>query len=118
MQMFLDQGELMHQRADMAVADLTVNAIRSEVISFAQPYINLEMGLIHKKRTVRFDFFAFLMPFSTSVWLVIGGCLLLTTASLYVFGKFNGDDDPLKTVVSCLYFGLACLFVQGSEFSL
>ena len=77
--------------------------------------MNLDLGFIYKKPTVKFSLFAFLMPFSTSVWFLIGGCLITTTLSLYLFGKTSCKDDPLKSLVACFYFGLACLFAQGPE---
>ena len=99
----------------MAAADLTINAPRTEILSFSIPYMNVDLGVVYKKPTVNFKLFAFLMPFSTPVWLVILGSLILTSMSLYLFGMFSTKDDPLGNIAACLYFGLACLFAQGPE---
>ena len=108
-------GEVLYGRADMAAADLTINAPRTEILSFSIPYMNVDLGVVYKKPTVNFNLFAFLMPFSTPVWLVILGSLILTSMSLYLFGIFSSKDDPLGSIAACLYFGLACLFAQGPE---
>ena len=78
-------GEVLHARADMAAADLTVTASRSKVISFSVPYMNVALGLIFKTPTVEFDLFAFFSPFSTSVWCLILGSIFLISITLFIF---------------------------------
>ena len=78
--------------------------------------MNVDLGFIYRKPTVGFDFFAFLLPFSTTVWIVIAASLVLTSLSLFLFSKvFKRDDDPLENLPACFYFGIACLFAQGPE---
>ena len=109
-------GELVYTRTDMVAADMTVSAHWAEVIEFSVPFMNVDLGFIYKKPTVHFDFFAFLLPFSTSVWLLIAACLVLTSLSLFVFSKiFRREGDPLENITACFYFGIACLFAQGPE---
>ena len=80
------------------------------------PFMNVDLGFIYKKPTVGFDFFAFLLPFSTTVWVVIAASLVLTSISLYVFSKvYRREGDPLENITACFYFGIACLFAQGPE---
>ncbi|XP_063710761.1 glutamate receptor ionotropic, kainate 1-like [Symsagittifera roscoffensis] len=108
-------GEVLYGRADMAAADLTINAPRTEILTFSQPFMNVDLGVVYKKPSVQLHMLAFMMPFSTQVWCVILGSLVATSMSLYVFGIYNSKDDPLASVAACLYFGLACLFAQGPE---
>ena len=109
-------GELYHGRADMIAADLTVNALRSEVVEYTVPFMRIDLGVVYKKPTVKFGVLAYMMPFSNRVWLVILGSLFVTSAALYFFGMFETNKDRFESVVSCLYFGLACLFAQGPEY--
>ena len=109
-------GELTNQRADMIAADLTVTSQRSEAVSFTTPYFTVGMGMLFKKRSPEVDLFAFLSPFSTLVWLIILGSLVLIALSLFLFSKtYKSDDDPLGNITACFYFGLACLLAQGPE---
>ena len=108
-------GEVIYGRADMIAADLTVNAPRSQIMSFSVPYMNLDLGFVYKKPMVKFHLFAFLMPFSPIVWIVIFGSLFLAAMTLFLFEKINDRGDPLENLASCFYFGLACLFAQGPE---
>ena len=109
-------GEVLYGRADIAAADLTVTASRSKVISFSVPYMNVELGLIFKTPTVEFDLFAFFLPFSTSVWCLILGSIFLISITLFIFSiVLKNDEDPLRNVSACFYFGIACLLAQGPE---
>ena len=107
--------KVLYGRADMAAADLTINAPRTALLSFTQPFMNVDLGVVYKKPSVQLHTLAFVMPFSKEVWAVILGCLLASSSCLYVFGIYNSKDDPLASVTACLYFGLACLFAQGPE---
>jgi len=108
-------GEVLYGRADMAAADLTINAPRTALLSFSQPFMNVDLGVVYKKPSVQMDTLAFMLPFSKEVWAVIAGSLIASSSCLYVFGLYNSRDDPLASVTACLYFGLACLFAQGPE---
>ena len=109
-------GELVRHKADFAATDLTINSPRSAVIKYSVPFMNVDLGFIYKKKTATFDFFAFLLPFSTPVWIVIAASLIVTSLSLFLFSKvFKADDDPLENLPACFYFGIACLFAQGPE---
>ena len=108
-------GEVFHGRAHLGVADLTINAHRSEIVDFTVPFMQTELAVVYKKPTVKFGVTAFVMPFTKYVWLTILFCLLLSAAALYFFGMFNSQNTRLNSIGACLYFTFACLFGQGPE---
>ncbi|XP_063719572.1 glutamate receptor 2-like [Symsagittifera roscoffensis] len=109
-------GEVYHGKADMAFADLTINAMRSEVVDFTVPFMRIDYGMIFKKPTVKFGIVAYLMPFSKKVWFTILGSLILVSITLYFFGLFcSSSNNQLENIGCCFYFSFACLFAQGPE---
>ena len=105
----------MQNHADVAAADLTNMGARSRFVSFSTPFMNLELGFVYKKPTVKFDISAFLMPFSGSIWIVIATSLTLTVILLYAMEKCCTKDEILSDFISCWYFGLACFLAQGPD---
>uniref|UniRef100_A0A667IV83 Glutamate receptor ionotropic, NMDA 2A n=1 Tax=Lynx canadensis TaxID=61383 RepID=A0A667IV83_LYNCA len=72
-------GEVVYQRAVMAVGSLTINEERSEVVDFSVPF---------KHGTVSPS--AFLEPFSASVWVMMFVMLLIVSAiAVFVFEYFS-----------------------------
>ena len=109
-------GEVYHGRVDMAVADITINAIRSEVVDFTVPFMQIDYAMIFKKQTVKFDIAAYLMPFSREVWLTVLGSLFLVSFTLYIFGFLGKtSNNQLENIGSCFYFSFACFLAQGPE---
>ena len=96
----------------MAAADLTVTAHRSKVVSFSAPYTSMNLGFIYRKPKVNFDTLAFLMPFSIQVWILVLGCLFLTSVALYVFGRFSENKESMENAGSSFYFAVASLFCE------
>ena len=60
----------MKKRADLAVAALTINFQREEVIDFTKPFLNLGISILYKKPSAKEpSLFSFLSPFSIEIWL-------------------------------------------------
>ena len=77
--------------------------------------MNVDLGFVYKTPTVTFNNTAFLLPFTLRVWLCILASLVLTSFFLYLFNKVFPNDDPLRKMTECLFFGIACLLGQGPE---
>ncbi|KAK5973382.1 hypothetical protein GCK32_010709 [Trichostrongylus colubriformis] len=65
-------GEILKGEAEMAVAPLTVNFRRSEVVSFTKPFLSLGISILYKvPDDYQPDLFSFLNPLSWQIWLAI-----------------------------------------------
>ena len=125
----LEQNEI-----DLVVADLTLNEERANVIDFSTPFMNLGIGIIFKQESERkTDYFSFLAPFSTTIWIYIlsayaGVSLLLYSISRNLEGylKFNLEmtfilfscsvGRPLMNMlVLSQLFGALCLLYLDME---
>ncbi|XP_078616938.1 glutamate receptor ionotropic, delta-2-like isoform X2 [Branchiostoma floridae x Branchiostoma japonicum] len=71
-------GDIVHGRADMIVAPLTITSYREDVIDFTKPYMEYGIGMLMKvpDAHAHHDYWAFLKPFELEVWLTVIGCLL------------------------------------------
>lgn len=128
--------ELLHRRADMAIADLTITHQRQSVVDFTVPFMNLGISIMSKKskNQVTEDVFSFLRPFSIDLWLHLVTAIIGMTILLYVISRlspyewvtshsFNEEDGEEDTsyelenqfsLSNCLWFALASLMHQRS----
>ncbi|XP_067129511.1 LOW QUALITY PROTEIN: glutamate receptor ionotropic, kainate 2-like [Centruroides vittatus] len=83
-------GELVKNKADMVVADLTVTQDRQTAVDFTGPYMTLGIGILFKKPSKKDDnLFSFLSPFSVQVWFYMATAILGVTIVMYVMGRFT-----------------------------
>lgn len=61
--------ELLDQRADVAIADLTITYNREQVVDFTMPFMNLGISVLYRKPIKQPpNLFSFLSPLSLDVW--------------------------------------------------
>ena len=73
---------------DMVVADLTYNKERAERIDFSSPFMNLGIGIIYKQeKEQKANYFSFLAPFSTKIWIIIISAYAVVSLLLYFISK-------------------------------
>ncbi|XP_014679580.1 PREDICTED: glutamate receptor ionotropic, kainate 1-like [Priapulus caudatus] len=81
--------ELMDQKADLAVAPLTITYIREEVIDFTKPYMNLGISILFKKPEKKDpELFSFLQPLSLDVWMYMILAYLGVSFILFVLARY------------------------------
>ncbi|XP_013421039.1 glutamate receptor 4 [Lingula anatina] len=128
--------ELMTERADMAIGDLTISAEREKVIDFTKPFMNLGISImIRKTPGSQFDItdmFIFMVPLSKEIWMCIAFAYLGVSVVLFLVSRFSPaewlindpmeDDGKKKTCVrndfgiyNSLWFALAAFMQQGCE---
>ncbi|KAF7635064.1 hypothetical protein Mgra_00005505 [Meloidogyne graminicola] len=72
-------GEILRNEADMAVAPLTANFRRAEVVDFTKPFLSLGISIIFRiPEDFQPDIFSFLNPLSLEIWF----CILLSIFGL------------------------------------
>jgi ionotropic kainate glutamate receptor 2 len=73
--------ELLEQKADLAVADLTITFDREQVVDFTMPFMNLGISVLYRKPVKQPpNLFSFLSPLSLDVWIYMGIYFALLSA--------------------------------------
>lgn len=61
-------SNIIFQRADFAITDLTITAARQKAVDFTSPFMNLGITILYKKPTKQPpNLFSFISPFSYQV---------------------------------------------------
>lgn len=81
-------GELVTQKADVAIGDLTVTQKRESAVDFTVPWMNLGISLLYKKPTKKpLSLFIFLYPFSVDVWIVVLAAYLAISLLIFAIAR-------------------------------
>lgn len=123
-------GELLHGKADLAIADLTITYVREEVVDFTMPFMNLGISILYRKADKKPPWlFSFLAPLSLEVWIYMSTAFLGVSLFLFVVARFSPYEwvnphpcDPHPTVLenrftiwNTLWFTIGCLMQQGCD---
>lgn len=123
-------AELMADRADLAITDLTVTSEREEGADFTMPFMDLGISILFQKpKKEDPDLFSFLQPFSGGVWACVIGSFFLVSFSLFIMGRMSPQewDNPYPcieeptvllnqfTLKNAIWFSVGAVLQQGSE---
>ncbi|KAI3361225.1 hypothetical protein L3Q82_013421 [Scortum barcoo] len=119
-----------HQRADLAVAPLTITYMREKVIDFSKPFMSMGISILYRKpNATNNGFFSFLNPMTPDIWVYILLAYLGVSCVLFVIARFspyewydahpcNPGSDVVEnnfTLLNSFWFGVGSLMQQGSE---
>ncbi|CAG0894449.1 unnamed protein product, partial [Darwinula stevensoni] len=83
-------GEVINGVADMAIADLTINYVRSEAVDFTTPWMNIGISILYQKPTKKPpNLLSFLSPLSLDVWLYMAAAYFGVSILLFFLGRFT-----------------------------
>ena len=89
-------GELLAQKADLAIADLTITYEREQAVDFSMPFMNLGISILYKKPQKKPpDLFSFLSPLSLDVWIYTATAYLGVSILLFILARF-GENSLLE----------------------
>lgn len=94
-------GELMADRADLAITDLTITSEREEAVDFTMPFMDLGIQLLYEKpKKANPELLSFMEPLSKNVWASVGGAILLVSVSFFIMGRMSPKewDNPFPCV--------------------
>ncbi|KAG8141557.1 hypothetical protein E2320_007162 [Naja naja] len=78
------------QKADLAVAGLTITAEREKVIDFSKPFMTLGISILYRVHLGRKPgYFSFLDPFSPGVWLFMLLAYLAVSCVLFLVARLT-----------------------------
>lgn len=79
----------LYQEADLAVAPLTVTAVRERFVDMTTPFIQTGLSFIMRKSADSEDHsFSLLSPFSTEMWVGVLIAFLLTGLCVFLVGRW------------------------------
>ncbi|XP_055382987.1 glutamate receptor ionotropic, kainate 2 [Condylostylus longicornis] len=119
--------ELLEQRADLAIADLTITFQREQAVDFTMPFMNLGVSVLYRKPVKQPpNLFSFLSPLSLDVWIYMATAYLGVSVLLFILARFtpyewpaysNGEKvESQFTLLNCMWFAIGSLMQQGCDF--
>jgi glutamate receptor, ionotropic, invertebrate len=120
--------ELIDEKADLAITDLTITAERESGVDFTMPFMNLGISILFEKpKKEDPELFSFMQPFSGGVWGCLFACFFLVTISLFVMGRMSPEewDNPYACIEepevlqnqfsfkNAMWFSVGALLQQG-----
>ena len=80
--------ELLDQKADLAVGDLTITYDREQAVDFTMPFMNLGISILYQKPTKQPpNLFSFLSPLSLDVWIYMATAYLGVSVLLFILAR-------------------------------
>ncbi|XP_057671940.1 glutamate receptor ionotropic, kainate 2 isoform X1 [Diorhabda carinulata] len=122
--------ELLDQKADLAIADLTITYDREQAVDFTMPFMNLGISILYRKPIKQSpNLFSFLSPLSLDVWIYMATAYLGVSVLLFILARFSPyewdnphpcDSVPVVlenqfTLLNSLWFTVGTLMQQGSD---
>ena len=116
------------QKADLAVASLTISWLREQVIDFTKPFMNLGISIIFKKPDeAEPSLWSFLHPLSFDIWVYMVVAYLVVSFVLFALARFspyewynphpcNPDSILVEnqfTIMNSMWFTIGSLMQQG-----
>ncbi|KAG1654620.1 Ionotropic receptor 25a [Nymphon striatum] len=121
-------SKILFQKADIALAPISVMAEREHVVDFTVPYYDLVgITILMKKPKPPTSLFKFLNVLETEVWLCILAAYFITSILMFLFDRWSpyslrnnkemnkNDDDECRqfNIKECLWFCMTSLTPQG-----
>ncbi|CAF3689070.1 unnamed protein product [Rotaria sp. Silwood1] len=83
-------GELVHRRADLGLAGLTITSQREQAIDFTKPFLTLGISILFKKaKRDKPKLFGFFSPFNRDVWIYLIAAYFAVSLSLYLVARLS-----------------------------
>ncbi|XP_049920627.1 probable glutamate receptor isoform X1 [Epinephelus moara] len=113
-------GEVIRGEADLAVAPLTLTAVREQFVDMSTPFMQTGIGFVLRKDTEESSF-SLLSPFSTDMWVGVLIAFLLTGLCIFLVGRISptewaGPDteEHSFTLLHSFWYITGALTLQGA----
>lgn len=124
------------QKAEIAIAPLTITLVREEVIDFSKPFMSLGISIMIKKpQKSKPGVFSFLDPLAYEIWMCIVFAYIGVSVVLFLVSRFSpyewhteepedGKEGPPSDqppnefgIFNSLWFSLGAFMQQGCDIS-
>ena len=76
------------QKADLAIADLSITYEREKAVDFSNPFMSLGVSILYRKPQKQApELFSFMHPLSLDVWIYILFAYLLVSVLLFILAR-------------------------------
>ncbi|XP_008316801.1 probable glutamate receptor [Cynoglossus semilaevis] len=115
-------GEVIRGEADLAVAPLTMTAVREQYVDMTTPFLQTGLGFILRKDLANEEStFSLLSPFTTEMWVGILVSFLLTGLAIFLVGRISptewaepGKEEHSFTLLHSFWYITGALTLQGA----
>ena len=114
--------DVVTNKADFAIADLTVTKAREEAVRFSKAYFRAGMALAMRLHQEEKTLFYWLNPLATNVWIAMIGVCLLCSLVMCFYSKYSpmsyeiGQEDEINfTFYNCIWFMVTSFMQQGPD---
>ncbi|XP_076597825.1 putative glutamate receptor [Chaetodon auriga] len=115
-------GEVIRGEADLALAPLTLTAVREQVVDMTTPFMQTGIGFILRKDLASEEStFSLLSPFSTDMWVGILIAFLLTGVCIFLVGRISptewaepDTEEHSFTLLHSFWYITGALTLQGA----
>lgn len=115
-------GEIIRKEADLAVAPLTLTAVREQFVDMTTPFMQTGIGFVLRKDlTSEESTFSLLSPFSTNMWVGVLIAFLLTGLCIFLVGRISptewaepDSEEHSFTLLHSFWYITGALTLQGA----
>lgn len=115
-------GEVIRGEADLALAPLTLTAVREQVVEMTTPFMQTGIGFILRKDLAsKESTFSLLSPFSTDMWVGVLIAFLLTGLCIFLVGRISPTEwaepdmeEHSFTLLHSFWYITGALTLQGA----
>ena len=78
------------QKADLAIADLSITYEREKAVDFSNPFMNLGVSILYRKpKKQPPELFSFMHPLSLDVWIYMVFAYLIVSFLLFILARYS-----------------------------
>ncbi|KAJ4799712.1 Glutamate receptor [Rhynchospora pubera] len=103
---------------DGAVGDISIVTNRTKVVDFTQPFVGSGLVVLVPMKRQKSDSWAFLQPFTLSMWGITGVFFLLVGVVVWILEHRINEDfrgPPKRQLITVLWFSFSTLFFSHKE---
>ncbi|KAL1560782.1 glutamate receptor 3.4-like isoform X1 [Salvia divinorum] len=111
-------NEVVQDKYDAAVGDVTITTNRTRLVDFTQPYMDSGLVVVAPMQKVKSSPWAFLKPFTWQMWAVTGVFFLFVGTVVWILehrmnAEFRGP--PSQQLVTVFWFSFSTMFFSHRE---
>ncbi|XP_021902797.1 glutamate receptor 3.3 isoform X1 [Carica papaya] len=103
---------------DGVVGDIAIVTNRTRIVDFTQPYVSSGLVVVAPFRKLNSGAWAFLRPFTPSMWLITGCFFLVVGVVVWILEHRINDEfrgPPKQQIITILWFSFSTLFFAHRE---
>uniref|UniRef100_A0A1J3JZK7 Glutamate receptor n=1 Tax=Noccaea caerulescens TaxID=107243 RepID=A0A1J3JZK7_NOCCA len=111
-------NDVVADKYDVAVGDITIVTNRTRVVDFTQPFMESGLVVVAPVKEAKSSPWAFLKPFTIEMWAVTGAFFLFVGAIVWILEhRFNHEfrGPPRRQLITIFWFSFSTMFFSHRE---